>query len=93
MQNEIVLAKLFGHGRYDQEDAKTFASVRKAMMKGLQPLSAYGSTVLRTMQDDLAEESKIRREGVATLEAAAKFVQEAESTYAKLVRNINAGLY
>lgn len=88
-----MLARHFGNGRYDQEDAKSFASIRRAMTRGLQPLSTYGSTVLRTMQDDLAEESKIRREGVATLEAATQLVQEAELIYIKLLRNINAGLY
>lgn len=63
------------------------------MASGLQPLSEYGLTVLRTMEDDLGEESKIRREGVATLEAVAQFAQEAELTYARLVRNIITGSY
>lgn len=63
------------------------------MARGLQPLSAYGLAVLRTMEDDLAEESKIRREGVATLEAVARFAQDAELTYGRLVHNISNGLY
>lgn len=63
------------------------------MTRGLQPLSTYGLTVLRTAEGDLSEESKIRREGVATIEAVARFVQEAESMYGRLVHNIDAGLY
>ncbi|KZP17432.1 hypothetical protein FIBSPDRAFT_894348 [Athelia psychrophila] len=92
-QHELALATHFAHGRYDQADAKSFASVRKAMARGLQPLSEYGLTVLRIMEDDLAEESKIRREGVATLEAVARFAQDAEQAYGRLVDNISNGLY
>ncbi|KAF7965451.1 hypothetical protein HWV62_43497 [Athelia sp. TMB] len=90
--NEFVLARDFGNGRHDQEDVGAFVSVRKAMAKGLKPLSSYASTILRTTEDDLKEESKVRREGAATLRAAARHVRQGSREYTDFLRIIDAGL-
>lgn len=45
------------------------------------------------MQDDLKEESKVRREGAVTLRAAAHHVRQGLQEYADLLRIIDAGLY
>ncbi|KZP33369.1 hypothetical protein FIBSPDRAFT_943198 [Athelia psychrophila] len=90
--HEFVLAKDFGNGRHDQEDGKAFASVRKAMASGLKPLSPYSTIILSTMQDDLKEESKVRREGAITLRAAAQHVRQGLQEYADLLHIIDAGL-
>lgn len=62
-------------------------------MQGFQPLSPYSLTVLGTIEEDLREESKVRREAVATLRASAKCVREAEWVYAEFLKYIDDGLY
>lgn len=91
--NEFVLAKDFGNGRHDQEDVRSFASVRKAMTRGLKPLSPYSTTILGTMQDDLKEEAKVRREGAMTLRAAAHHVRQGLQQYVDLLHIMDARVY
>lgn len=61
------------------------------MTRGLKPLSPYSATILSTMQDDLREESKVRREGAMTLRAAAHHVRQGLEEYVDLLRIIDAG--
>ena len=63
------------------------------MLQGFQPLSPYSLTVISTVEEDLREESKARREKVAALRASAKCVREAEWAYAEFLKNIDDGLY
>lgn len=62
------------------------------MASGLKPLSPYSTIILSTMQDDLKEESKVRREGAITLRAAAQHVRQGLQEYADLLHIIDAGL-
>ncbi|KAF7987124.1 hypothetical protein HWV62_331 [Athelia sp. TMB] len=92
-QTEFVLARDFAHGRHDQDDVKSFTSIRRAMIRGFQPLSPYSLTVLSTVEEDLREESKVRREAVVTLRASAKCIREAEWVYTEFLNNIDRGVY
>ncbi|KAF7971660.1 hypothetical protein HWV62_20626 [Athelia sp. TMB] len=92
-QTEFVLARDFAHGRHNQDDVKSFTSIRRAMICGFQPLSPYSLTVLSTIEEDLREESKVRREAVVTLRALAKCIREAECVYTELLNNVDRGLY
>lgn len=62
------------------------------MTRGQKPLSPYSTIILGTMQEDLKEESKVRREGAVTLRAAAHHVRLGLQEYADLLNFMDAGL-